>query len=83
MTQQKLYTEDEIRRTFGSGFTEARFRRFMNELTPIELPSDEEIKKEAKDNCEYNQYSLRQFDSKFIDTFIDGAKWMRDKILNK
>ena len=36
-------------------------------LTPIELPSDEEIGKESlKSDFEY--------------TFRNGAKWMRDKI---
>lgn len=73
MTQQKLYTEEEIRRTFGSGFTEARFRRFMNELTPIEIPTDEEIWHES------NQEKNLSKDY----AFARGAEWMRDKILNK
>lgn len=81
MTQQKLYTEEQVREAYLSGmYVTVSFEEVLQRLTPIELPTDEEIKKEAKDNCEYNQYSLRQFDSKFIDTFIDGAKWMRDKI---
>lgn len=73
MTQQKLYTEKEIRRTFGSGFTEIRFRRFMNELTPIEIPSDEEIWHESNKD----EYFSTDFN------FSRGAEWMRDKILNQ
>ena len=43
-------------------------------VTPIELPSDEEIDMKIEDS----NYSLE------CDTgFIIGAKWMRDKILNK
>lgn len=84
MAQQRLYTEEQvIQAMILSDTICASYDRILDRLTPIELPSDEEIKKEAKDNCEYNQDSLRQFDSKFIDTFIDGAKWMREQILNK
>ena len=92
MAQQKLYTEEQVRKAIAIGYDWCHLKHipsddmvdsFIESLNPIKLPSDEEIKKEAKDNCEYNQDSLRQFDSKFIDTFIDGAKWMRDQILNK
>jgi len=37
-------------------------------VTPIELPSDEEIHNEAFKQTRYS------------DSFIRGAKWMRDKI---
>ena len=47
-------------------------------VTPIELPSDEEILKES-DEFELNsRVSLGMHIS-----FEIGAKWMRDKILNK
>ena len=46
-------------------------------VTPIELPSDEEIYLEA----EKYPYGGREGSKRMA--FIEGAKWMRDKILNK
>ena len=40
-------------------------------VTPIELPNDEEIEKQSIGNAT------------FAPSFVYGAKWMRDKILNK
>ena len=58
----KLYTEEELRKHLYNHSDE-----FFERLTPIELPSDEEIQKESlKSDFEY--------------TFRNGAKWMRDKI---
>jgi len=35
----KLYTEEEIRRTFGFGLSEMNFKGYLNAMTPVELPS--------------------------------------------
>ena len=43
----KLYTEEQIKRTFGFGMNEIMFDGFLRAMTPIELPSDEEIDKMA------------------------------------
>jgi len=57
----KLYTEEEIRRTFGFEMHEIEFKSFMNAIKPIELPSDEEIELEIKsniyitDDCHFRQ----------------------------
>ena len=58
----KLYTEEELRKHLYNHSDE-----FFEKLTPIELPSDEEIQKES-------------LQSDFDYTFRWGAKWMRDKI---
>ena len=63
----KLYTEEQLTRyLLDEGIME--LSDLANNLVPcIELPSDEEIGKKAFDD--------------FCDgQFIDGAKWMRDKI---
>lgn len=76
-----LYTEEQVLNALRLAHSHIKPLQYVvHTLKPISLPSDEEIKKEAKDNCEYNQDSLRQFDSKFIDTFIEGAKWMKEQI---
>ncbi len=66
----KLYTEEEIIRAI-----ELSDGRSIDEvlagLTPIELPSDDEIYEQAKGH------------STFAPSFIYGAEWMRDKIINK
>ncbi len=78
---QKLYTEEQVikaiqlSRTFAVHMkTEDIVILVADKLTPIELPSDEEIE-EYCDDVRLEQY--------YIDGAIDGAKWMRDKILNK
>ena len=50
-------------------------------VTPIELPTDEEIHKES-DNYVYNDHVLFVTNSRNSKRygFSDGAKWMRDKI---
>lgn len=65
----KLYTEEQVREAIKMTRNEYPFRYvqdIINDLTPIELPSDEEINDYANDNVE----SI---------SFVNGAKWMRDK----
>ena len=74
----KLYTEEQVKKMLNKTdqFTPLHIDHLMNEIIPIEIPSDEEIDKEASDY---------RSNSKFcdIETFEDGAKfaikWMRDK----
>ena len=70
----KLYTEEQVKQMFEQFQTHLPFhyeillKEHMNELTPIELPSNEEIVKDSK----YKSLSGIGW--------IEGAKWMRDKI---
>ena len=74
----KLYAEEQVLQIIGNLNREyfVTPQELLEEmkLTPIELPSDEEIDKEAfqvpYDNSR-GFYDLQ---------FIKGAKWMRDKI---
>ena len=59
----KLYTEEELRKHLYNHSDE-----FFEKLTPIELPSDEEIVNKALEIQWSNTL------------FKDGARWMRDKI---
>lgn len=38
------------------------------------------IEEAAKENCEYNSDSLRQYDKHFIEAFKDGAKWQAERM---
>ena len=82
----KLYTEEQIRKAYKSGFglameTDGGLKEgqqeFINSLTPIELPTDEEIVKRAKEEPNNSEIT----ESERIG-YIAGAKWLKDKILN-
>jgi hypothetical protein len=68
----KLYTEEQVKEMFEQFQTHLPFhyeillQEHMNKLTPIELPSDEQI-----------DYAETQMP---MNTFELGAKWMRNKI---
>ena len=79
-TAVKLYTEEQVRQMLIKITNSAPLNidYLINEITPIELPSDEEIEKESFDlYANHNTYSLnvRQYKA-----FKRGAKWMRNKI---
>lgn len=83
----KLYTEEQINKSIRFGFTLAMSnnvglkeykKEFIDSLSPIELPSDDEIK-EASPIVNVNAHD---YYFGHLDGFIDGAKWIRDKITN-
>ena len=72
----KLYTKEQLKnflkeRTF---IREETIDAMCDTLTPIELPSDEDIGKEIEKSI----YSI-EYDS----GFIEGAKWIKEQILNQ
>ena len=68
----KLYTEEQVRQAYNEGVingyesSTVKEDKFIKYLTPIELPSDEDIEKEL-----------------LFGDMIDGAKWMKEQILNQ
>ena len=80
----KLYTEEQVRKAIelaqecehecGGVYFDYTETEVLDELTPIELPSDDEIQKEA--DAFYGLESYNQ-------TFIRGAKWMLDKLTSR
>lgn len=70
----KLYTEEEIKRVFKFfQHSDSAITVYLNELTPIELPSDEEIEIMS------NQF---KFELNKESSFY-GAKWMKEQILKQ
>jgi hypothetical protein len=67
----KLYTEEQVRQMLIKMGNSAPLNidYLINEITPIELPSDEEIEKIYEGRVGVIRYA-----------FIRGAKWMRNKI---
>ena len=67
----KLYTEDEVKKAIKADNWTHSENEILEKLTPIVLPSDEEIEKES---------------SKWIapsQAFRGGAKWVIEQILNQ
>lgn len=82
MAQQKLYTEEQVIRAI-----ELSDNRSTDEvlagLTPIELPSDEEINERSVGLGFYKDNDKLIVNAVGIARFRDGAKWLKDKILNQ
>ena len=67
----KLYTEEQVR----SLLNKMDIIYSLEDLTPIELPSDEEIEELMNKNGYYEQ--------DYDDIWREGAKWMKEQILNQ
>jgi hypothetical protein len=69
--QMKLYTQEQLERAMDLANRNVSKKSIIESLTPIQLPSDEEVGNEA---------SARHYGTNFKHVFASGAKWMRDKI---
>jgi hypothetical protein len=81
----KLYTEEQVdkmlsrARMHKQDDTEMFTNEYLlSEETPIELPSDEEIKKYIESTPYYGTCTYE-----FKEGNEDGIKWMKKQILNK
>ena len=77
----KLYTEEQVRQAMQESkyafSTDKGYDEILKSITPIELPSDEEIEEKFNTNPD-------RLDSKMYESgFRDGAKWMKEQILNQ
>ena len=77
----KLYTEEQVIEAYNKGRTdwinEIEDNNILYTLIPIELPSDEEMEKEAF------QIPFNNTNEFYDKSFIKGAKWMKEQILNQ
>lgn len=73
----KLYTEEKIRqKLYLMGyFDDEQIENFINDLTPIELPTDDEIENMAIEY--FNDAEGIEYEKGF---YKIGAKWMKSKI---
>ena len=69
----KLYTEEQVRKAIDFFLSdETKKDKIIETLTPIELPSDEEIDELLERKSSVNLLG-----------FITGVKWMKEQILNQ
>ena len=77
-TTMKLYTKNDLIVAIGltrHGNPNWSIDEIVNDITPIELPSDEEIKKMMEsDGMEFDECDPYDV------SYLGGATWMRDKI---
>jgi hypothetical protein len=83
----KLYTEEQVRKLLKKAFWQDFYEgdteeNLISELTPIELPTDEEIEKELFYQKQVmNPYPTEEYAyTAYEKGFMEAAKWMRDKI---
>jgi hypothetical protein len=75
----KLYTEEQVKEAYLEGWNDGQndnigyIDRVINSLTPIELPSDEQIKERAEEGADITG----------AESYERGAKWMKEQILNQ
>jgi hypothetical protein len=89
MAQQKLYTEEQMAKVWMAGQkywetsgASITFEELLEHEKPIELPSDEEIEEKA----EFLFPTVNRMGGPTYiahKSFIEGAKWMKEQILNK
>ena len=72
ITNMKLYTEEQIRKVLHPDL----FHLILPQMTPIELPSDEDMEQEA-------YYKVSDHTENPYASFKSGAKWMKEQILNQ
>jgi hypothetical protein len=74
----KLYTEEQVKILFRKKtlIREVTIESMFQDLKSIELPSDEDIEESSPIiNANSHDYYVGHKDG-----FIEGAKWMRDKL---
>jgi hypothetical protein len=75
----KLYTEEQLVRAMDLAKKNVSKNRIIESLTPIELPSDEEI--QNKGECVFNNAGHNIYNHyNTIPSWVEGAQWLRDKI---
>ena len=76
----KLYTEEDLRKAYifganGEWVNNEDIDGFIKNVTPIELPSDEEIEELMNKNGYYEE--------DYDNIWREGAKWIKEQILNQ
>lgn len=74
----KLYTEEQVKEAYKIGLGKGFANITIEDLKPIELPSDEEIENNA-----YTDRRVEDLEYHEQIGFEIGAKWMREQILNQ
>ena len=80
----KLYTEEQIKEAMFLYRAPIRplVQQVLEQLIPIELPSDVEINKESHNHYMKGQLNIEPASNTEY-AFKKGAKWMKEQLLNQ
>jgi len=84
MSKIKLYTEEQVRKAYFEGWNDGQHENIgyidtvVDSLTPIELPSDEEINNQIAE--ELTGFDESDGAYEYSGGFEYGAKWVIEKI---
>lgn len=71
----KLYKEEQVKKAISiAEYQDYEYEQIIDELTPIELPSDDDIKDKS-----FNKFTQ----SNARTCFEEGAKWIKEQMLNQ
>jgi hypothetical protein len=83
----KLFTEEQMHSVIllalgrhGIYIPNKHYQDLIDLITPIEIPSDEEIQKESKFKSNHSNPQAVQFNPALNIVWVEGAIWMRNKI---
>ena len=82
----KIYTEEQVRKIYciaflgGHGKYIMDFEEDVKLISPIELPSDEEIREASKNVDRPGLFWENEFAR---DSFVQCGKWLKEQILNQ
>ena len=81
MSNIKFYTEEQVNLAMQlATFTDDTYNQVLEKLTPIELPSDEEIEEYLQKT---HTKAVNPLNVYYRTGFITGVKWMKEQILNQ
>jgi hypothetical protein len=72
-----LFEEEQLKKNLHPDL----FNLIKTQLSPIELPSDEEIEKELLEHTKVS--TIDPYKSFYFNAAMYGAKWMKQLILNQ
>ena len=77
----KLYTEEQVKFAMQlATFTDDTYNQVLEKLTPIQLPSDEEIEEYLQKT---HTKAVNPLNVYYRTGFESGAKWIKEQILNQ
>jgi hypothetical protein len=77
----KLYTEEQVKKAISiAEYGDYECEQIIDELTPIELPSDEEIEEYLQKT---HTKAVNPLNVYYRTGFEKGAKWMKEQILKQ
>jgi hypothetical protein len=84
MKPEKFYTEEQVIRAMHlNTLTKETYKQILEQLIPIELPSDEEVEVKSKKLPFEVRVNNDLYNEALNEGFFLGVEWMKEQILNQ